>query len=593
MSDKNHTLRSLIRNLWIDKSKLYERGLEQPNFKVALLSTCTIDPLEYYLGGTLIEYGFNPDFYKSPYNQVIQTCLNHKEIIPSDTKAVVVIWRIEDFILEELEKFLKKEQNIFSDINNKINLLIDAIRALVESKNYFTVVSIPSFPQVSYISNFDLQNRPLLREFYFYVTKYFFNAVRDFSNLTTIDLNLIQQYIGVENATDFRTWYLFKQPWSEIFWLEIAKEISRLLRAYYMPTAKCIVLDCDGTLWGGIVGEDSIFGIQLSEEYPGIIYKQVQRYLLSLREKGIFLALLSKNNEEDVWDVFENHKDMILKREHIATYSISWEPKHKGIKKIANDLNISLNTIVFIDDNSFEIEEMNKFYPDVKSLERPKNLLSYLDILKKSVFFDSLTLTEEDYLRNNLISLEKRRKELQNKLTYQDFLNTLDLKIVVKLMQQQHIDRVVQLLNKTNQFNLTTRRYTKDDILGLYDSKDHLFFIISAQDIFGDYGIIGIAIGVLNKKVFILDSFLLSCRALGRKIETALLSVIIKKARKLGAKICRAEFILTPKNVLAKDFLLEHGFKYEADNFWLADLDTLTLVEPSHIKLSEEDESTL
>jgi len=357
--------------------------------------------------------------------------------------------------------------------------------------------------------------------------------------------------------------------------IEIGKVIARTIAAIYTTPCKCLVLDLDNTLWGGVLGEDGIAGIKLSDDYPGNVYKSFQRTILGLRDQGVLLAIASKNNINDALDVMEKHTDCLIKKKHISSIQINWKDKATNLYKIARELNIGLNSIAFFDDNPVEREWIIEQVPDVRVINVPENPMFYSRALLNSRLFDKVNMTSEDTSRAEMYKHEKRRSEFHIKSkSVDDFLRGLKMSAKIGLVEDITLSRVEQLINKTNQYNLTCRRYTAEEIKDIISSGGVAIWI-SVKDKFGDSGIVGTAIAKKqNNNEWIIDTFLLSCRVIGRKLESILLYYLCKLVKGKKGVILYGEYIPTSKNNLINDFFIKFNFNevINKENYWSCNL---------------------
>jgi FkbH-like protein len=345
---------------------------------------------------------------------------------------------------------------------------------------------------------------------------------------------------------------------------QIASENFKLIRAQRGLNKKCLVLDCDNTLWGGIIGEDGLGGIKLGSEYPGSAFKEFQQEILTLYHRGILLALCSKNNEADVWEVFDKHPGMVIKKNHIVASRINWDNKAQNLAAIAIELNISLDSLVFVDDSDFETNLVKQMLPMVEVIHLPKqHAINYRAMIASCGLFDTLRLTEEDRKRGQMYKAESERNRLKQDASknIDEFLRSLEMKVEIKLADHATTTRIAQLTQKTNQFNLTTKRYSEAEIGRFADDADMSVLYVKMSDRFGDLGIIGVAIVNHVEKNSELDTFLLSCRALGRGIETLLLDTCIAITQKKGREILTGQYVKTAKNGQVSDFYTKEGFE--------------------------------
>ncbi len=327
-------------------------------------------------------------------------------------------------------------------------------------------------------------------------------------------------------------------------------------------TKKCLVLDLDDTLWGGIIGEDGLEGIKLGPTPEGRPFLEFQKYILSLFNRGIILAINSKNNLEDALNVLRKHPYAVLKEKHFASIKINWDDKISNMKAIADEINIGLDSLVFFDDDKLNREMVSSALPEVKVVDLPDDPSLYLKTLMELNDFNSFHFSEEDKARGRMYADQRKRQELSQTATdITEYLKALNMKVTIEPASPFNIPRISQLTQKTNQFNMTTRRYSEEDIKKLSGNKNYLVFSVKVEDKFGDNGITGIAIVKKEEKKWIIDSFLLSCRIIGRRVEETMLAYILEEAKKEKVKTLIGEFISTKKNTPAKEFYHKNGFK--------------------------------
>ena len=324
-----------------------------------------------------------------------------------------------------------------------------------------------------------------------------------------------------------------------------------------------MVLDCDNTLWGGVIGEDGIENLKLGTDGVGKIFSDFQKMILKIKKQGILLVLASKNNEVDVMDVFKNHKSMILKIKDITAYKINWKSKTINIKELANELGLGLDSFVFWDDNPIERAKMIKEIPEVATIEVGEDIHEWPSKLEALNFFVNLKPSKED--ENKTLQYKKRFEFISEKKiskNEKDYLKSIKLNPKIIKIDKSNISRASQLTLKTNQFNLRTVRYGLSEMKKIISDKNNFSFLISLQDLYGDHGNIGLVIlKRINSKTFFLDTFILSCRILGRHLETWIIKKIFDLLKKKQIFSIVAEYIPTKKNIVSKDFLENHGFK--------------------------------
>jgi FkbH-like protein len=344
--------------------------------------------------------------------------------------------------------------------------------------------------------------------------------------------------------------------------LDLAREWLRLIHPLSGKVAKVLALDLDNTLWGGVIGEDGLDGIKLGHEYPGAAYLELQRVILDLRDRGVLLAICSKNNPRDALEVFERHPHMLLKQEHFAALKINWEDKASNLRAIARDLNLGSDSIAFFDDNPAEREFVRAHAPEVMVLDFPSEPTKLAETLRSAAVFERLTLSSEDRERSRYYAQDRQRAELEaSSSSLEDFYRSLELVVELSPVADGTLARTAQLTQKTNQFNLTTRRYGEPEIAALRNDPGVDVLTVRTSDRFGDNGLVGVAIVKRSEDAAELDTLLLSCRVIGRTIETALLAHVIESERARGATRLLGKFVATKKNGPARDFFPKHGFR--------------------------------
>jgi FkbH-like protein len=383
-----------------------------------------------------------------------------------------------------------------------------------------------------------------------------------------IDWERLVMVVGVESAIDRRMGYMAAAPFRHAFLSSYAYEIFRIGRALKGAGKKCLILDCDNTLWGGVVGEDGLEGIQLDRTtYPGKAFYDFQKAVIRLADLGVMVALCSKNNLDDVMEVLDNHPHCALKRNHLVSYRINWDDKERNIEAIVEELNIGMDAVVFVDDSPIECERVKGFIPEITVRTVPKQLYDLPLLIEREGLFDKLAITEEDRKRTKLYQAEAKRREVATSFgSVEEFLASLELRARIEMPGEARIPRVSQLTQKTNQFNLTTRRYSEGDILRMIESPDHAVFTLTAGDRYGDLGLTGVFIARrVNGEQAAVDTLLMSCRVLGRRLEHEFVARCFEAIdQRWQPRRWNAEYIKTRKNGMVADFWPEFGFLPEA-----------------------------
>jgi FkbH-like protein len=371
----------------------------------------------------------------------------------------------------------------------------------------------------------------------------------------------------------------------------LADEYLRFLIPVAGLTRKCLVLDMDNTLWGGIIGEDGMGGVALGADYPGNAYVAFQRVVLNLYRRGVILALCSKNNLADALEVLETHPHSVLRKEHFAAMRINWVDKASNIRGLARELNIGLDSLVFLDDNPAEIAQVTQDVPEVLTYQLPREEPErYAGFLESLPVFEMLSLTDEDRRRGEEYRQQSLRRELEENCTSLDeYYARLQMRARVSPATDELIPRIAQLTQKTNQFNLTTRRYTEQEVRANIASGAWHVYALELDDRFGKNG--WVAVGILHpaeggEEVFI-DTLLMSCRVMSRTVEGTFVSLLASEARRLGFARLVGEYIPTAKNGVVAGMYQSLGFEPGArEGLWVLDL-AVRQVEPSpHIEVT-------
>jgi len=531
---------------------------------VAILATFTAEFLRSYLMVESAKRGLEVKLYVAPFNQLEQQILNQKSpLYTFQPDVVVMAARLEEVAPVLTHRFLSLSktamERAIEEVQHRLRGLIEGLRqhrtALVLIFNYAVPAHLaagladPTLEQ-SQTSVIQRCNDALAQLCRSYPDVFVFNYAR-----------LLDEW-GLWHWSDPKLWYLARVPFSAEAQLHIARRLARYLRAMYRPACKCLVLDLDNTLWGGVLGEDGLGGIALGEDYPGNVYKAFQQYLLTLRDRGILLAVASKNDEAEVLEVLKSHPDAVLKLQDFSAIQIHWCDKAASLTAIANELNIGTDALAFFDDNQVELEWIRSQMPEVTVIDAPSSPLGFIEAVEESGAFDQLTVSVEDRWRAELYQGEQVRKQLQTQsLSLDEFCHQLEITTTVGRVDVETLPRVAQLIAKTNQFNLTTRRHTTAEVQTMIAS-GAIALWLRVTDRFGDYGLVGVAIAVpAASGQWVIDTFLLSCRVIGRRVETVLLGMLSRLVRERGGTTLIGEYRSTSKNTPASTFYADHGFE--------------------------------
>jgi FkbH-like protein len=417
----------------------------------------------------------------------------------------------------------------------------------------------------------------------------------EFPNVTTLALDEVAAAAGHAESFNPRYYHRFKAPYTARFWDELARRLVLVSRAGGSRYPKALVLDCDNTLWGGVIGEDLIDGIKLGpDSYPGNVYWQAQAEFLGLQREGVLLCLATKNEPADVEAVLASHPHQLIRPEHVVVTRADWGEKVDSLVGIARELNIGLDSLVFVDDSEFECAAVRERLPMVTTFTVPQNPYDYPALAREvcDLFLagrpsEDASKTEQYRIRAAALAEEDRHA------TREEYLASLGLAVTLRRDPRDSVPRIAQLTQKSNQFNLTTRRYTETEIASLVESPDATVYSLAVSDRFGDSGLTGVAIVRYDRDVAYVDTFLMSCRVLGRDVELSLWPAIAADARARGAGTLTAEWLRTARNAQVERFFDDRlGLECVHDSAdarcFSGALDTLPLSVPTHIEVTSE-----
>ncbi len=390
---------------------------------------------------------------------------------------------------------------------------------------------------------------------------------RGFPGVYVLDYDALVARYGRESWRDERKWLTMRMPVAAGHLIHLAQEWMRFLHPLTGRIAKVLAVDLDNTLWGGVIGEDGMEGIQLGAEYPGAAFQALQRVMLDFYERGILLAVCSKNNPQDALEAIENHPGMLVQRRHLACLKINWAEKAQNLREIGLELNVGLDSIAFVDDNPVERQHVREQVPEVMVIDLPANPMGYARALRDAPVFERLSLSEEDAQRGEYYAADRERKGLQQSSgSAEEFYRSLQQELEVAPVTPMTLARVAQLTQKTNQFNLTTRRYSEQELAAIAASESKRVYSLRVKDRYCDNGLVGVAIVEDSGEVCEIETLLLSCRVIGRTVETAFLARLVLDATGRGLRTMEGWFLPTRKNSPAKDFFAQHGFERVEEN---------------------------
>jgi FkbH-like protein len=576
---------------FIAKARSIEGRIFQKKIKVAILSSFTINGLEEALRVKCAESDITCATYICGYGQYNQDILDQSsrlyEFSPDitfiiiDTRTVMSTLFYSPYVIPVNDRRSYIDKRVTDFVN-----LVRAFKNRTDSKLVLTNCSIPTYSPYGICEG---KSEYGLRDMVYDFNAKLSNTFRSDPQVFLFDFNSFVSKYGEVNVLDYRQFLVGDIKVSLSHIPHLAEELMGYVKAKLGVNRKCIVLDLDNTLWGGIIGEDGFDRIDLSLKPPGMAFVEFQRVLLALYQRGIILAVNSRNNEDDALKAIREHPYMVLREENFATMKINWNDKITNMKEIAEELNIGLESIVYFDDDPINRELMLKAIPQIMTVNLPDDPSLYASTLMRINDFNALAVTSEDTKRGQMYKQEQKRIKLKNSASnLEDFLKQLEIKVTMKKANDFTIPRIAQLTLKTNQFNLTTRRYQEEDVQMFAHDQTRLIGCAQTQDKFGDNGITGVYI--VNKnladKEWFIDTFLLSCRVMGRGIENVMLGYILSKAKEEGVVKVKAEFIPTKKNKPCEHLLPNFGFKKEGEQ-WVYTYH-VPIKQTSHIELNED-----
>lgn len=560
--------------------KLKKSGLIQGlrGYRVAILSTFTADLLPQLLRPLLFASGVEAEFWVAPFQQVHQTLLGDNPALAAFQPDLVMLandWRAvgENTSADE---YLSGLETLWGVARNKHSAAVMQFNCEVPSLDPMGRLRVQS-PRQKTLS--EINRRLWVAE-----------GVQP--GVFVLDVDGIASDYGKARWADPAAWEMGRlYPATDALPL-LSRQIVALVRAILGLSSKCLVLDLDNTLWGGVIGEDGVAGIQLGGTGKGAAFVEFQKYVKGLQQRGVLLAVCSKNNMEDALQPFREHPEMILKETDIAVFRANWEGKESNLREIASTINIGLDSLVFVDDNPAERERIRQELPMVEVPEMPRDPACYSAVLHETLRFESLAVTKEDLLRSESIRTNVQRETLAKESGGAEaYLFGLQMVLTVQPFTEIDLTRIVQLFNKTNQFNLTTRRITDVQAREWMASPEAYTLSIRLKDRFGEFGLTGLMVAVVEPPgdVMRITDWLMSCRILGRGVEQCMLALVAAEARRRGCRALIGQYLPTPKNGMVADLYERFGFaKGQGEGEFQLDLAAGSLVVPDYLSLDDQ-----
>jgi FkbH-like protein len=562
--------------------------LELTPHRCAILRSFTVEPIVPLLEACAFTSGIDLTMHIGEFNAYAQELLDeNSRLYGFRPDTVILAAQTRDVAPELWERPGAQAVEAVNRVTGQFENYIEALRAHTAANLIVHSLETPGMAaQGIYDSQLEENQAAAIHQ----VNRNLRRLARQHPGVYVLDYDALVARHGREEWGEQRKWLTVRLPIAASHLVYVAREWMRFLAPLTGRIAKAVAVDLDNTLWGGIIGEDGMAGIRVGPEYPGAAYQAVQRALLDIADRGILLAICSKNNPQDAMEALTAHPGMLLRPEHFAATRINWNEKAQNLREIAQELNIGLDAVAFVDDNPVERQQVREQTPKVLVPELPEDPMQYARVLRNYPAFERLTLLEEDRQRGRYYAAERQRAQLEQSVaSLEDFYCSLEQEAEIAPVNTLTLARVAQLTQKTNQFNLTTKRYTGQQIAEMAKCPDWRVLSIKVRDRYGDNGLVGVAILHHRGETTEIDTFLLSCRVIGRTVETALLAYLADEARARGAKRLQGNFLPTKKNVPAGDFYREHGFQLLSETperqIWELQLEETALRCPEWVRL--------
>lgn len=537
----------------ISKSNFLKNKKNRNTTNIKFFTNTIINPLD-----KILKYQLEKKNIKTFIDYFDFDNLNFINNKKDNNHIAIIIWEVENIFPN---KFLDIELKENEYAKNIIKFEIEKLHIFFENIKDFKMIIFKKFNNYNYISDTIYEDKVSLicRKLNQYLEK----MRENYKNLILFDDFDVYKKFGKNYYS--RNLKSAKLPYYSIdVLLEISLKLSLIILNYFGQSKKVLILDCDNTLWNGTIGEDNNDEIFSSKDIHAEKFQFVSKVLENLINKGVILAICSKNNYEDVEKFFKKKSKFLINFSKFTLKKINWSSKSKNIIEISKELNLSTSSFIFLDDSEFEISEVRNAIKDIDCVQVPKNLDDYKKILFDicKYFNKNQNSTAEDKLRSDFYLQENKRKELKNNNSYATYLKSLNLELYFGKADSFNLERLAQLTQKTNQFNFTLERQTLNEIKKKIKDKNYQIYAFSLKDKFGEYGTVGLMeISIISNNKAIIKNFLMSCRVMGREVESAFFLEAMKTLKKMKIKIVNGIFITGPKNKIVEGFYIQNGFK--------------------------------
>ncbi len=544
-----------------------------PVSRFALLGDCATQHIAASIRGYAYEMGQNFVMFDADYDQIDAQLMDENSELFAFAPETVLIYHCTEKLYERYTRASASDRVSFAEteaekiaaewsrVNSHSKADILSFLFLTEDDGVFGAYAYreeTSFPYQ-------------LRKLNFLLTE----KCRAFGNVRIIDLDPLRAKMGSDAFCDPKMYMIAKMPLSTAALPLVASRVVDAVMVRRGHIHKCAVLDLDNTLWGGVIGDDGLNGIELGDYKQGHAFTEFQTWLKELKNRGIMLAVCSKNDESNAREPFEKHPGMVLRPEDFSAFVANWENKADNIRRIQKELNIGFDSMVFFDDNPFERQLVRTMLPEVEVPELPEDPADYVRFVREQNLFDTASFSEEDRVRTERYRAEKSRTELSAALdNYDDYLKALDMKAICAPFDPFHIPRIAQLTQRSNQFNLRTVRYSEEETAAIAADDRYITRYYTLRDRFGEHGLIAVVILEKRDDCLFVNEWLMSCRVLKRGMEQFIADSVISAAKDAGFSRVVGEYIPTAKNAMVKDLYENMGFKPLGNGLYEADTDT-------------------
>ena len=528
---------------------------------MAVLGGSTTDEVVNLLELLLLSDGFKPDFYQSEYGRFYVDAVHDTQPL-IDFKPKIVYVHTSCLNVQDTPPLNCTETELPGYIETELEHFREIWDSLERNLGCLVIQNNFELGPHAILGNLDAVASGGQSRFLMELNIAFAKEAARRPKLLIQDVNGLSSRMGLNRWFDWDRYFSYKILLTAEANLEIARSLNSLVRAMYGKSRKVLVLDLDNTLWGGVIGDDGVDKIQIGRETPvAEAYTFFQEYCLSLRNRGVLLAVCSKNTETVAKTGFE-HPSSILKLEHFSCFKANWNPKHENLHEIASELDLGTDSFVFVDDNPAEREIVRGQVPGVAVPEVGNEVSRYAEIIERGRYFEPVTLSKEDLMRAALYANNSQRAAQQKKFAnYGEYLDSLEMVAEIDRFKPVYLDRIAQLTNKTNQFNLTTKRYSLADIESVAKNTEFLGLYGKLHDRFGDNGLISIVLGRRTGNDLHIELWLMSCRVLKRDMEAAMLDALVQRARATGIETVVGYYLPTSKNGMVAEFYPNLGFE--------------------------------